>query len=288
MRGLRLRVHAFGFPSAFWFLVSGFPMSPLYAISDSTTNLIRHMLAAFLTQFPPGSIDIRYESYVKDEPTLKRLFLRIKETPGPVVHALVAPKLKASVERHCKALKLKCHDATGPTVAFLEKSTGIPAQTNPAALHRVDDAYHRRIDAMEFTLNHDDALGLPTLHEADVVLAGISRTSKTPTSILLAQQGLRVGNVALAMECDPPKELLDLPPHKVVGLLIAPAQLAEIRHRRNVAWQMSDTSYNARDHVEHEITWSRRLFARQGWRTLDITDQAVEETAARIAQMIKQ
>ena len=264
------------------------PSSPvIYALSDSTSNLLRHLLTAFLTQFPPDSITVHFESYVKDESALKRTFARIAESPGAVVHAVVTPSLKESIHAHCKKLKIPCHDATGPTVAFIAKTTKIEPRADTERLHRVDEAYHRRIDAMEFTLNHDDALGLPTLHEADVVLAGISRTSKTPTSILLAQQGYRVANVALAMQVDPPRELLAMDTSRVVGLLIQPSQLAEIRTRRQIAWHMPTTDYNERDRVEEEILWSRRLFSKMGWRTLDITDQAVEETAARIVEMIK-
>jgi regulator of PEP synthase PpsR (kinase-PPPase family) len=259
----------------------------IYALSDSTSNLLRHMLAAFLTQFPPQSIDVRFEPFVKDQRELKTVFARIEQNPGAVIHAVVTPSLKSAIERRSKELGLKCHDATGPTVAFIEKCTRIKPTLDRQSLHRVDEAYHRRIDAMEFTLNHDDALGLPTLHEADVVLAGISRTSKTPTSILLAQQGYRVANVALAMQVDPPTELLAMDPSRVVGLLIQPAQLAEIRTRRQIAWHMPTTDYNERDRVEEEITWSRRLFSKMNWRTLDITDQAVEETAARIVEIIK-
>jgi regulator of PEP synthase PpsR (kinase-PPPase family) len=139
---------------------------------------------------------------------------------------------------------------------------------------------------MEFTLCHDDGLGLETLADADVVLAGVSRTSKTPTSILLAQQGYRAANVSLATGIAPPAELLALPRHKVIGLIMQPAQLALIRERRQTAWRMAATAYSGGESVADELAWCRKLFREQGWAVLDVTDQAVEETAARIAEQV--
>jgi regulator of PEP synthase PpsR (kinase-PPPase family) len=152
--------------------------------------------------------------------------------------------------------------------------------------HRLDEGYQRRIDALEFALGHDDGLGLATLAEADIVLAGVSRTGKTPTSIYLAQQGYRVANVSLAVEVEPPPQLLALRAKKVVGLVISPQQLVMIRTRREADWHMARTSYGDPAHVAREIAWARQLYARQGWPVLDVTDQAIEETAARIVDAL--
>jgi [pyruvate, water dikinase]-phosphate phosphotransferase / [pyruvate, water dikinase] kinase len=267
------------------------PSSPavIYAISDSTTNLVRHMLAAFLTQFPAGTFEVRYEGFVRCDADLERIFAGDAAKPRAVLHAVVSPGLKRSIDRHCRKLKIACCDVTGPTASFLAKVAGAAAaaaDVGPDGLHRVDQAYLRRIEAVEFTMEHDDGLGLATLRTADVVLAGVSRTSKTPTCIYLAQQGLKAANVPLAMAVDPPEELLSLPPRKVIGLLIDPDRLTEIRSSRQAAWQMPTTGYNQRQCVEEEVAWSRRLFARMQWRTIDVTEQAVEETAGRIMQMV--
>jgi regulator of PEP synthase PpsR (kinase-PPPase family) len=155
-----------------------------------------------------------------------------------------------------------------------------------AALHRMDEGYRRRIGALEYTIAHDDGLGLSTLADADVVLAGVSRTGKTPTSIYLAQQGYRVANVALAIESPPPPELLALRGRKVVGLVISPEQLVMIRTRREANWGMDRTGYGESDHVARELAWARQLFARQGWPVLDVTDQAIEETAAKVVEAL--
>ena len=217
---------------------------------------------------------------------IRAVLAEVKKNPGLIFHALVAPEAKQQVEKGGADLGLPVCDLTGSFVAFLETHSGIKAAADFSQLHHIDESYHQRIRAMEFTLDHDDGLGLETLSKADVVLAGISRTSKTPTSIYLAQQGYKTANVSLAMGIDPPAELLKMPPGKVVGLIIQPDKLADIRTRRNRDWKMGDTAYNDPEMIQEELTWSRRLFGRQGWVILDVTDFAIEETAGRIVDML--
>jgi regulator of PEP synthase PpsR (kinase-PPPase family) len=258
----------------------------VYVLSDSTGNLARHMLGAFLTQFPPEAVVLRVEPFARTLPRLAQLLDRARLDDAAVCHAMVSQELKRFIEETCRKSALPCRDLTGGIVEFLSQATGLAPCPDLAALHRLDHAYNRRISALEFTLEHDDALGLATLHEADIVLAGVSRTSKTPTSIYLAQQGYRVANVALAMNVEPPVQLLGLPPGKVVGLIINPAQLAMIRARRQAGWGMASTDYNDPGQVAREVAWARRLFTERGWPVLDVTDQAIEETAARVLAAI--
>jgi regulator of PEP synthase PpsR (kinase-PPPase family) len=255
-------------------------------LSDSTGNLARHLLTAVLTQFPARSISVQFENFIRTEARLDLVLQQAVLAKAVICHAMVSAELKIRIKSVCAASRLKCFDLTGGLVSFLEKSTRVSPTGNLQALHCLDDAYRRRIDAMEFTLNHDDGLGLETIHTADVVLVGVSRTSKTPTSILLAQQGYRAANVSLAQGVEPPKELFAVAPSKVVGLTINPDQLALIRARRQAAWKMTQTTYNAPDNVDREIHWSRALFRERGWPVLDVTDQAVEETAAKIIELV--
>jgi len=254
----------------------------VYVLSDSTGNLARHMLGAFLTQFPPEAVVLRVEPFVRTLPRLAELLDRARVDGAAVCHAMVSQEFKQVIEQTCRKAALPSRDLTGGIVEFLSQATGLSPRPDVAALHRMDHAYNRRISALEFTLEHDDALGLATLHDADIVLAGVSRTSKTPTSIYLAQQGFRVANVALAMEVGPPAQLLALPAGKVVGLVINPAQLTMIRARRQAEWGMASTNYNDAKHVAREVAWARRLFSERRWPVLDVTDQAIEETAARV------
>ena len=256
-------------------------------ISDSTGNLPRHMAAAFLTQFPPGTFELRLRPFVDSPAKLEAGFTGLTTKQAVVFHAVIDPAMKAIVERECERRALPCRDLTGPSVDFMAAAAGVPPRADLARLHHLDAAYERRVSAMEFTLEHDDGLGLSTLREADVVLAGVSRTSKTPTSIYLALDGFRAANVSLAVQCAPPAELLAMPKQKVAALTIDPTRLSEIRLRRNQDWQMSSTDYDRLDTVRKELTWCRRLFAEQGWAVFDITGQAIEETAARIVHQLK-
>ena len=258
----------------------------VYVISDSTGNLARHMLTAFLTQFPPRALDVRYETFVRTPPLLKGLLERAREERAAVCHAVVAAEFKETISRFCKKAKLPCHDLTGGIVDFLADVATVQPHSAVEALHRIDATYRLRIRAMEYTMSHDDGLGLDSLHEADLVLTGVSRTSKTPTSIYLAQQGFRVANVSLALGVEPPAELLRLPPPRVVGLLIEPQQLVMIRSRRASAWNMGESNYGDPDYVIREIAWTRRLFAERGWPSINVTDSAIEETAARIIDLV--
>jgi hypothetical protein len=224
--------------------------------------------------------------FVNELRRLEKAFDVISSRPGIVLHAVVSPELKNEITARCRRLDVACCDLTGSTMEFLAKAARVEPLRDPRRLHRVDNAYCGRINAMSFTLEHDDGLGLDTLASADIVLAGVSRTGKTPTSIYLAMLGYRVANVSLAMQVEPPRPLLDLPPGKAVGLIIDPRQLAEIRTRRQTGWHMTQTSYNDPRRVQEEVEWSRRLFARLHMPILEVTDQAIEETAARILDLL--
>jgi [pyruvate, water dikinase]-phosphate phosphotransferase / [pyruvate, water dikinase] kinase len=258
----------------------------IYILSDSTGNLARHMLTAVLTQFPAGAFEVRSQLFLYTPQQVDGALDEVAAAPGIVMHAFVEPAVKAQVAKRCADAGLACRDLTGGLAEFLAKASGIAAHPDRARLHDVDHAYDRRIAAIEFALAHDDALGLETLHEADVVLVGVSRTSKTPTSFFLAQQGYKAANIALAMQVPPPAELLRLPRERVAAMIIDPAQLQEIRTRRQTQWQMGTSDYNRGDAVAEEVEWSRRLFQKHGWATFDVTRHAIEETAARIVERL--
>ena len=259
----------------------------VYAISDSTGSLVRHLLSALSTQFPPGAIQLQFEQFVRTESHLQQILARADSDASVVCHAVVSKDFKALIARSCAKAKIPCLDLTGNVLDFLARETGIPPRDDIEALHRVDHSYKQRISALEFTLSHDDGLGLATIHEADLVITGVSRTSKTPTSIYLAQQGYRVANVSLAMGIDPPRELLALPAGKVIGFVIRPAQLVLIRARRQTDLGSGSTNYADLDYVTSEVRWAQHVFQQHQWPALDITDQAIEETAARILATLR-
>jgi regulator of PEP synthase PpsR (kinase-PPPase family) len=255
-------------------------------LSDSTGNLAQHMVTALLTQFPPRSVEVRRHPFLHSTARIAEALASLTSEPGMVMHSVVQPEHKEQIRARCEALGLPVCDLTEPFLQFMRDHTGLEPSRDLARLHDTGDDYRRRIEAVEFTLAHDDGLGLSSISRADVVLTGISRTSKTPTSIYLAEKGFKVANVSLAMELEPPAELLALGRERVVGFVIDAARLVDIRTQRRKAWHVGQTSYEALAHVEQELAFSRALFMRQGWPTLDVTHLAVEETAAKVIALL--
>ena len=258
----------------------------LYVLSDSTGNLAQHMVAAFLTQFPPRTFEVRVFPFLRSPDALTAIFERVPRNTT-VLHAVVSRELKASIELLCAKKELAVRDLTGPLVEFLASRAQVALPASAEALHAVNALYYKRIEAVEFTLSHDDGLGLDTLRNADVVLVGVSRTSKTPTCMYLAQQGIKAANIPLAPGVETPKELFDIPASKIVGLLIDPAVLISIRRQRQTSFNMADTAYARPTDIHREIASSKALFAKLRCTTIDITDHAIEETAGRIMLLLK-
>jgi regulator of PEP synthase PpsR (kinase-PPPase family) len=151
----------------------------------------------------------------------------------------------------------------------------------------MDDAYFARVDAIQSTIAHDDGVGAEDWEEADIVLAGVSRTSKTPTSIYLANRGYKVANIPLVVESPPPSALFELRRPRVVGLTTAPKRLIEIRRNRLLALnQTTETAYVDEEKVEREIAFARRVFADHGWPVIDVTRRSIEETAAAVMRLL--
>lgn len=176
---------------------------PLYVLSDSTGNLARHMVTGFLTQFPAGSFQVRIKPFVSEPHRWSESSKAIATRPGIVFHAVVSPQLKKKIGQHCETVGCPCCDLTGPAVEFLAKASRVQPTSDPQRLHGVDSVYCGRINAMTYTLEHDDGLGLDGLSDADIVLVGVSRTGKTPTSVYLAMLGFPVANVSLAAQVEP-------------------------------------------------------------------------------------
>jgi regulator of PEP synthase PpsR (kinase-PPPase family) len=158
----------------------------------------------------------------------------------------------------------------------------------PGLLHGFSDAYFKRIEAVEFAVRHDDGANLHTLHGADIILTGVSRTSKTPLSMYLAQRGYKTGNVPLVPGVDPPRQLLDLNPRKVFGLIGDVENLTAMRRARaRVMRGGSNSQYADAESISRELDESMRLFRTRGWRTIDVSGRAVEENASRILELLQ-
>lgn len=262
----------------------------VYAISDSTGETAEQAVRAALAQFRPR-VDVRTLVFgrIRDDAAARSIIRRAKAEGALVVYTIVEPENRLRV-------KDLAEEAGVPAVDLLSGlllSMGRHLNRKPLSVaglgHETDAAYFRRIEAVEFAVGHDDGRMLETLHEADLVLVGVSRTSKTPLSNYIAQRGYKVANVPIVKGLVVPPQLDTLDPRRVFGLVIHPVSLANIRRRRIEAMGVEGpSSYGDPETCREEILWARRVFrAHPSWTVFDITDRAIEETAASILEVYR-
>lgn len=210
----------------------------------------------------------------------------IERRPGLVLFTLVNSNIRRELERKCRRRGINAVSVLDPVVDALSALLGQEAKARPGRQHALDAAYFARVDAIQFTIAHDDGVGSDNWEEADIVLAGVSRTSKTPTSIYLANRGFKVANIPLVPESPPPPILFKLKHPLVVGLTANPDRLIQIRRNRLLSLnQAPETDYVDLGKVNGELAYARRLFADNGWPTIDVTRRSIEETAAAIVKL---
>ncbi len=257
-------------------------------ISDATGSLGEHVLQSIFTQFPPDSFKLQTIKFVRSEPDLEQCLERLEQTSGLVVHATIYDDFKQRIESVCRARKLPVYDLTGPIMRFFVDSSGKKPDVRYERLHELNSDYFTRVDAIEFAIGHDDGAGLATLKEAEVILTGVSRTSKTPTTMFLAVAGLRAANVPLVHGLVPPQELLSAQSKRVVCLVLHPDHLMMVRSARAKAGLgVAGGDYVDEQAIRRELTWSRRFSTERGWQVLDVTGRAIEETASRVIELCR-
>ena len=256
----------------------------LHLISDATGETLRAIARAALAQFAPAGMREHSHSMVRTAHQLERAMAAIRAELGLVFFTLVNPEFSASLKQHCEALGVPCLDVLDGPIAQMRRVFGASESHRPGGQHAIDEHYLARIDALNFTIQHDDGQGLESLDRAEVVLTGASRTSKTPTCVYLAIRGLRAANVPLVPGVAPPAQLLQARKPLVVGLWLSPDRLVQVRRSRLAG--MGDTPYVDPDHVRAEIADSRKLFEQQDWPSIDVSRRSVEETAAAILNLL--
>ena len=259
----------------------------LHLLSDSTGETLEMIAKAALAQFDDAEVIRQFWPMVRSRQHLDRIVAELAESPGLVLYTLVNAETRLWLEERCRAMGLPHVAALDAVTAALEDRLGEEAKARPGRQHAMDEAYFARVDAIHFTIAHDDGIGWENWEEADIVLAGVSRTSKTPTSIYLANRGYKVANIPLVVESPPPPGLFDLRHPLVVGLTTAPRRLIEIRRNRLLSLnETTETAYVDEEKVEREVAFARRLFADNGWPVIDVTRRSIEETAAAIIRLI--
>lgn len=261
----------------------------LHLLSDSTGETLEMIAKAALAQFEGADVVRHFWPMVRSQAHLDRILGELATNPGLVVFTLVNPDTRKRLEEHCRALGLPMVPALDAVTVALENQLGQEAVGKPGRQHMMDEAYFARVDAIHYTIAHDDGLLWEEWEEADIVLAGVSRTSKTPTSIYLANRGYKVANIPLVVESPPPPSLFGLRHPLVIGLTTAPRRLIEIRRNRLLSLnEGTETAYVSEDWVEKEVAFARRMFADNGWQVIDVTRRSIEETAAAIMRLYKE
>lgn len=262
---------------------------PIFVVSDSTGETAERVVRAALLQFPDQRVRVRLFTRVRDRQSVQDVLTKASEQGAMVVFTLVAPELREYFHQFAHESNVEAVDVIGQLIhkvgGFLEADPiNVPTATMP-----LSEEYFRRVEAIEFAVKSDDGKEPRNLRKADLVLTGVSRTSKTPLSTYLAGRGLRVANVPLVLGVQPPKELFDVPDERVVCLTINVEKLLEIRKQRLEQLGMpSDANYGLRDHVKAELEFANQLFrSHQGWAVVDVSGRAIEETATIILEMLK-
>jgi regulator of PEP synthase PpsR (kinase-PPPase family) len=267
----------------------------LHLVSDSTGETVTTVARAAVAQFDSVITVEHVWSFVRSRAQVDQVLSMVKALPGPVIFTLVSGDLRQALQDGCRALDTPCVPILDGVVAALSALLGAETRPQVGRQHAMDAGYFSRIEAMNFMFHHDDGQCAWELDQADVVLIGVSRTSKTPTSIYLANRGIKVANVPVVPDCPLPPELERLTRPLAVGLTISPEPLVQIRMNRLNQLRLEDQpqagpvggDYAELENVRAELVYARRLFARYGWPVIDVSRRSVEETAAAILQLLQ-
>jgi hypothetical protein len=263
-------------------------MFHMHLVSDATGETLVAIAKAATVQYQNIRAIEHVHPLVRTQRQLKRVLSDIAQEPGIVLYTVVNKVLADELEKHCHELKIPCLAVLQPIMKIFESYLGAPQTPTVAGQHVLDADYFRRIDAMNFTMAHDDGRLPNNLSEADIVLLGISRTSKTPTSLYLAQRGYKTTNLPLVPQVPLPEQLLE--PHTafVVCLIANVDRIADVRRNRAVLMADRDLeTYVDRDLISAEIAYTRKLAAQYGWPIIDVTRRSIEESATMILKLLQ-
>ena len=261
----------------------------LHVVSDATGETAARLVQALEAQFPDQDfVEIRHPR-VESEDDLQLAVNRMRGRPAVVVYTLVKPELRESMRALCRRARLHYCDLLGHPIEAVARVSGAAAKMTPGSRPPLNSAYFKRMEAIEFAVRFDDGVGRG-LHEADVVLVGVSRTSKTPLSIYLGYLGYKSANVPVVKSIDPPKELFEIPAAKIVGLTIDPNRLAEIRRARvrTMGGGARNRHYAELMEIYEELEQASKLHRRLGCPVIDISELSIEETAHRILRVVEE
>ncbi len=262
----------------------------LHLVSDATGETVNSVARACLVQFEGIEPVEHVWSLIRTKGQMDKTLARIEKDPGPVLFTLVNENLRDQLVEGCRDLGVPCVPVLDPVIHRLAACFGVEISGQPGLQHVMDAEYFGRMDAMNFALSHDDGQIPGEIDKADVILVGVSRTSKTPTCIYLANRGLKAANVPVVPNCPLPDTLLESRRAFIVGLTTDPARLVQVRRNRlkMIAQGQDDTDYVDPVSVREEVAFARKLYQKHDWPVIDVTRRSIEETAATIMSLYAQ
>lgn len=262
----------------------------IFVVSDSTGETAERLTRASLLQFPGAAVRVRMHTRIRDKDSVRQVIQLAAERNALVVFTIVSMETREFLLETARDLHVEAVDVIGALIGKLATVLHATPLLTPTNTLPLSEEYFRRVEAIEFAVKSDDGKEPRNLQRADLILVGVSRTSKTPLSTYIAGRGVRVANVPLVLGVPPPPELFEAPQERVVGLTIAIDQLLGIRQSRLKQLGMPiDTNYGSRDHVSSELDYAERLFRENPrWTVVDVTGRAIEETATIILEILKE
>ncbi len=258
----------------------------IHLVSDATGETVNSVAKACLVQFEDLQLIEHAWPLVRSEAQMDKVIESIASSPGIVLCTLVNSNLRQILEEGCRKLKLPFIPVLDPVIAALAGHLKASAQGMPGLQHAMNDEYFKRIEAMQFVMTHDDGQCMNAFEDADIVVMGVSRTSKTPVCVYLANRGYKTSNIPVVPDCPLPPELMKSGGPLIVGLTSDPQRLVQIRRNRlRMLNQHEETDYVDLETVIEEVKWARRMYSKNRWPVIDVTRKSVEETAAAIIQL---
>ncbi|WP_438446238.1 pyruvate, water dikinase regulatory protein [Gorillibacterium sp. sgz5001074] len=259
----------------------------VYVVSDSAGETGEAVVKAAIVQFLPATVDIRRSPFIHDREGIDQVVESALASGGVIVFTLVIPELRDYLLEKALSCQVICIDLLGPIISSLEKALNQQARHEPGMIHKLDEGYFRKVEAVEFAVKYDDGRDPNGVLKADIILTGVSRTSKTPLSMYLAHKSYKVANVPLVPELVPPKELFTVNKSKIIGLTINPDKLNEIRVERLKALGLAENANYAKvQRIREELAYAESVMKKLGCVVIDVSSKAVEETASLIMERI--
>lgn len=265
------------------------PRATLFVVSDGGGSTAEIALEAAMVQFPGVEFQVIRRPGVRTREQVLRVVRDAAQAQGIVVHTIVIQEIRQILVRECRQRIIPHFDLIGPLIGHISQMVGLRPILRPGATRGMDVDYFRRIDAIQFTVQHDDGQSVNTMHEADVVLIGVSRSSKTPLSIYLSMRGMKVANIPIVLGVPPPRKLDEIDQSKVVAVTIDPQALLEIRRNRlQLLGQSPDGEYADPGKIAEELAYFRKI-VRSGypWPIVNVTGKSVEEAAKEVIAVLE-